>query len=254
VLCCSGVAQPQSTEHWKDVRFTKLELKVGLLTKTWHHPESEKLFLEEVYAYSFMLPQVPTMSLGFRTCTRRLASIWADFTLGTQVDVGEESVRQVASGLRAHFTLETFCPGRKVVVVTNLKAAKMAGAESAGMVMACVHESGKVELVDPPADAKVGERIFIEGLSGAPATPTQVQKKKILPSVLQDLKTDAGCIATWQGKPLMTSAGPLKVCTSLDNAISHPYRRESRTETVQAAGLRDQSLPQVISNASSPIS
>jgi len=187
------------------------------------------------------------MSFGFRTCTRRLASIWADVTLGTQVDVGEESVRQVASGLRAHFTLETFCPGRKVVVVTNLKAAKMAGAESAGMVMACVHESGKVELVEPPADAKVGERIFIEGLSGAPATPAQVQKKKILPTVLQDLKTDAGCIATWQGKPLMTSSGPLKVCTSLDNAISHPYRRESRTETVPhgngAGSWAERSIP-----------
>jgi hypothetical protein len=25
-----------------------LELKVGVLVKTWHHPESEKLFLEEV--------------------------------------------------------------------------------------------------------------------------------------------------------------------------------------------------------------
>ncbi|KAJ1486007.1 hypothetical protein T484DRAFT_1791487 [Baffinella frigidus] len=97
--------------------FTKLEMKVGVLIKTWHHPESEKLFLEEV-------------------------------------DVGEEKPRQVASGLRAHFTLETFCPGRKVVVVTNLKAAKMAGAESAGMVVACVHPEGKVELLDPPADAK----------------------------------------------------------------------------------------------------
>ena len=39
----------------------------------------------------------------------------------------------------------------------------------------------------------------------------QVQKKKILLAVLPDLKTDAACVATWQGKTLMTSAGPLKV-------------------------------------------
>ena len=39
----------------------------------------------------------------------------------------------------------------------------------------------------------------------------QVQKKKILLAVLPDLKTDASCVATWQGKTLMTSAGPLKV-------------------------------------------
>ena len=55
-----------------------------------------------------------------------------------EIDVGEEQPRQIASGLRAHFTLENFCPGRKVVVVTNLKAAKMAGFESQGMVMASV--------------------------------------------------------------------------------------------------------------------
>ena len=151
--------------------------------QTWHHPDSEKLFCEEI-------------------------------------DVGEDKPRQIASGLRAHFTLDNFCPGRKVVVVTNLKAAKMAGFESQGMVMACVPAEGKIELLDPPADAVIGEKVFIEGLTGESWAPNQEQKKKILPEVLKELKTDAACVACWQGKPMMTTKGPIKVASNANSPIS----------------------------------
>jgi len=176
-------AAPAAAPAADQPEFTKLELKVGVLTKTWHHPDSEKLFCEEI-------------------------------------DVGEELPRQIASGLRAHFTLENFCPGRKVIVVTNLKAAKMAGFESQGMVMASIHAEGKVELLDPPADALVGERVFCDGVTGEPMQPNQVQKKKILPEVLKDLRTDAACVATWQGKPMMTSKGAIKVASNANSVIS----------------------------------
>jgi methionine--tRNA ligase beta chain len=157
--------------------FTKLEIKVGVLKKTWAHPDSEKLFCEEI-------------------------------------DVGEEQVRSVASGLRAFYTEEQFAPGRLVAVVTNLKPAKMAGFESAGMVLAASNEDHtKVELIEVPAGAKPGERVFIEGLTGDALPPNQCNKKNVLKNVLPDLKTDASCVACWQGKPLMTSAGPLRVPT-----------------------------------------
>ena len=41
-------------------------------------------------------------------------------------------------------------------------------------------DDGKVELVAPPSDTLIGERVYIEGLSGDPASSTQVKKKKIL--------------------------------------------------------------------------
>lgn len=53
-----------------------------------------------------------------------------------EIDVGEEGgPRQIASGLREHYTLEDM-QDRKVLVVCNLKAAKIVGFASNGMVLA----------------------------------------------------------------------------------------------------------------------
>jgi len=163
--------------------YTKLEIKVGLLTKTWPHPESEKLFCEEI-------------------------------------DVGEANVRSVCSGLRAFYSEAEFCAGKKVAVVTNLKPAKMAGFESCGMVLCAANEDHtKVELLEVPEGAKVGERIMLEGVEGEPLQPNQVAKKNILKNVLPDLKTDGAGLACWQGKPMMTSAGPISAPTMKDSPV-----------------------------------
>mmetsp|Transcript_56861 Transcript_56861/g.133299 ORF Transcript_56861/g.133299 Transcript_56861/m.133299 type:complete len:673 (+) Transcript_56861:97-2115(+) len=175
-----GKAAPAAADQ---PEFTKLDIRVGVLTKTWHHPESDKLWCEEI-------------------------------------DIGEAEPRQVASGLRAHYEADKFCAGRKVVVVVNLKPAKMAGFESAGMVLcAATEDHSKVELLEVPDDAKVGERVFIEGLSGEPLQPNQVAKKSVLKYVLPDLKTDGGCVACWQGKQILTSAGPVKAPTMSESPV-----------------------------------
>ena len=67
--------------------------------------------------------------------------------------------------------------GRKVIVVANLKARKLQGFASAGMVLCAKEKTDggeKVEFVDPPAGAKVGEKITFEGLAGDPVTPAPV--------------------------------------------------------------------------------
>ena len=68
------------------------------------------------------------------------------------------------SGLRSFFTKEQLLH-RKVVVITNLKPRRVGTFESQGMVI-CAENADKsiVELVEPPADAKVGELISFEGL------------------------------------------------------------------------------------------
>jgi flagellar basal body rod protein FlgF len=43
-----------------------------------------------------------------------------------------------------------------------------------------------------------------------------MKKKKIFESVAKELKTNAEKIATWQGKPVMTSAGPCTVPSLVD--------------------------------------
>mmetsp|Transcript_19466 Transcript_19466/g.39660 ORF Transcript_19466/g.39660 Transcript_19466/m.39660 type:complete len:784 (+) Transcript_19466:133-2484(+) len=149
--------------------FTKIDIRVGQITKVWHHPDADKLFCEEI-------------------------------------NVGEESPRQIASGLRQHYSLEEM-QDRKVLVVCNLKPAKIVGFESNGMVLAAKSPDGKVELVTPPADAPVGERVFIDGLSGEPFSSTQMKKKKTWEAVSKDLKTGEGGVATWDGQEIQTSAG-----------------------------------------------
>ena len=49
-----------------------------------------------------------------------------------------------------------------MIVVCNLKEAKMVGFTSYGMVLASKSETGKVELVSPPPGAEVGSRVVIE--------------------------------------------------------------------------------------------
>jgi len=164
--------------------FTKIDIRVGQITKVWHHPEADKLFCEEI-------------------------------------DVGEEGgPRQIASGLREHYSLEEM-QDRKVLVVCNLKAAKIVGFSSNGMVLAAKSDDGKkVELVSPPADAPVGERVFIEGLTGEALSSTQVKKKKIWDSVSKGLKTGENGVATWDGKEIMTSAGVCSAASLVGAPIS----------------------------------
>jgi hypothetical protein len=69
-------------------------------------------------------------------------------------------------------------------------------------------DDGKqVELVSPPADAPVGERVFVDGLGGEPLSSAQVKKKKIWESVAKGLKTGEKGVATWDGKEIVTSVG-----------------------------------------------
>ena len=82
-------------------------------------------------------------------------------------------------------------------------------------------EDGKqVELVSPPADAAVGERVFIDGLSGEPFSSTQVKKKKTWDVVAKNLKTIDGGVATWDGKEIKTSAGVCSAASLVGAPIS----------------------------------
>ncbi len=57
----------------------------------------------------------------------------------------------------------------------------MAGFKSQGMVLCAVSGNHDVvKLLEPPADAQVGERVTFPGFSGEPFPANQVAKKKIL--------------------------------------------------------------------------
>jgi aminoacyl tRNA synthase complex-interacting multifunctional protein 1 len=164
----------------------KLEFKVGIITKVWVHPEADKLYCEEI-------------------------------------DVGEGEPRQIASGLRLHFT-EAQMLGQRLLVASNLKAKNLVGFKSHGMVL-CAKQmrdgNELVEFVEPPERALVGEVVTFEGLPPPqPYSPAQVDKKKVWLAAVEGLKTTADKKAAWNGHVFMTLAGPCTVKTIAEGPMS----------------------------------
>uniref|UniRef100_A0A7S3JTU4 tRNA-binding domain-containing protein n=1 Tax=Aureoumbra lagunensis TaxID=44058 RepID=A0A7S3JTU4_9STRA len=127
---------------------TKLAIVVGRILKVWPHPDSDKLWCEEI-------------------------------------DCGEAygGVRSIASGLRHHYTSPDALQNHLVLVIANLKSRKLAGFPSQGMVL-CASKDSKVVFVDPPSGAKPGDRVYFEGLSNvSPASEKQCDKQKLFTKV-----------------------------------------------------------------------
>ncbi|AEO61043.1 hypothetical protein MYCTH_2310824 [Thermothelomyces thermophilus ATCC 42464] len=189
-----------------------IDLRVGHILKAIKHPEADSLY-------------VSSIAMGDAPGT--------DDTSEYEGQV----VRTVCSGLNGLVPLEEM-QGRKVVVVCNLKPVKMRGIKSAAMVLAAsprVKEGeaddhkGPVELVNPPADAKAGERVFFEGWEGEPEKVLN-PKKKIWETfqpgftTTDDLEVafDAGVVEALEGRTglgrLVTASGGVCKVVSLKGA------------------------------------
>ena len=158
---------------------TALDIRVGRITKVWEHPEADKLYCEEI-------------------------------------DVGEDSPRQIASGLRPYMSAEEM-EGRMVLVLCNLKARKMLGFPSHGMVLCASNKDhSEVKFVSPPVDAKIGERVTVPGFDfdgeeSKPFAENKIGKKKIFEKLAPFLVTSEYGVPEFLDRPFMTTAG---VCTS----------------------------------------
>ena len=180
-----SVADPKDSYDGPPI--SALDIRVGKITKVWEHPEADKLYCEEI-------------------------------------DVGEDEPRQVASGLRPYLKPEDM-EGRKVLVLCNLKERKLVGFPSHGMVLCASNgDHTDVKLVNPPFDAKIGERVTVpdfdfEGEDGAPYAENKIGKKKIFEKIAPHLVTSKYGVPEFLGRPMMTSAG---VCTSpiLEGTVS----------------------------------
>ena len=77
--------------------------------------------------------------------------------LCSQVRVGSQ-VKQIVSGIKAHYTPEEMV-GKKVMVVVNLKPAKLAGVLSEGMLLCAEDAEGNLALMTPEKDMPAGAEI-----------------------------------------------------------------------------------------------
>ncbi|KAL5054882.1 hypothetical protein RYX36_035564 [Vicia faba] len=155
-----------------DISITRLDIRVGLIKKAEKHPDADSLYVEEI-------------------------------------DVGEEQTRTVVSGLVKYIPLDEM-QNRKVCVLCNLKPASMRGIKSQAMVLAASNDDHtKVELVEPPSSASVGERITFPGHEGSPDELLN-PKKKVWETLQVDLHSNEKLEACYKNIPLTTSAG---ICT-----------------------------------------
>ena len=77
--------------------------------------------------------------------------------LCSQVKVGSK-VLQIVSGIKAHYSAEEMV-GKKVMVLTNLAPATLAGIESQGMLLCAENENGELALLVPEKDMPSGAEI-----------------------------------------------------------------------------------------------
>lgn len=77
--------------------------------------------------------------------------------LCSQVKIGSQ-VKQIVSGIKAHYTPEEMV-GKKVMVLVNLKPATLAGVVSEGMLLCAEDEQGNLALMTPEKNMPTGAEI-----------------------------------------------------------------------------------------------
>ena len=111
----------------EEINASRLDLRVGRIIDVKKHPDADSLYVE-------------------------------------QIDCGEEKPRTVVSGLVKFVPIDQM-QNRLVVVLCNLKPAKMRGVTSEAMVM-CASTPEKVEILLPPEGAVPGDRVTFEKYAG----------------------------------------------------------------------------------------
>lgn len=159
------------------VDFGRLDFRVGKIIEVSKHPDAESLYLEKI-------------------------------------DCGEPQPRTVVSGLVKFVPIEEM-KDRMVVVMCNLKPAKMRGVTSEAMVM-CASTPEKVEVLSPPATAVPGDLVHCEGYVRNPE-PQLNPKKKVFETCAPDLTTNDSLQACYKGTPWNVPGKGFVVAQTLKN-------------------------------------
>lgn len=159
-----------------EVTPAKLDIRVGRIVEVSRHPDADALYVEKI-------------------------------------DVGEGEPRTIVSGLVNFVPIEEM-QNRDVVVLCNLKPAKMRGIESKGMVLcASTDEPKQVEPLLPPEGSKPGDRLVIESYETGEPDDVLNPKKKVWEKLQVDLKTNDNLLAVWQGNKLINKVNGNPVTT-----------------------------------------
>jgi methionyl-tRNA synthetase len=148
--------------------FSKLDLRVAKIIDAQDHPQADKLYV-------------------------------------LQLELGPLGKRTIVAGMKPYYSKQELI-GRSIVIVVNLKPAKIRGIESKGMLLAAEENEKVVSLLDPK-NASPGAEIFVEGLPRVPASVVEFDDFKQISLTIGD-----GLKATYNGKPLKSKT---------DTVVSH---------------------------------
>ena len=164
--------------------FSRLDLRVGKIIKVEAQADSEKLFNEEI-------------------------------------DIGNGEIRQISSGLRPYIPIEAI-KDRNVIVFCNLKARKLAGKDSYGMVLCASNDDhSKIEVLIPPEGSKAGDQVIVDNIPKGMTEDINISKKKNpWEGVQPNLTTNEGFEVMYEGKPLKTDKGVIKTASLVKAHIS----------------------------------
>ncbi len=138
--------------------FSKLDLRVAKIVEVKDHPQADKLYV-------------------------------------LQLDLGPLGMRTIVAGIKPFYTQDEL-KGKSIIIISNLKPAKLRGIESKGMLLAAEDDLGVCSLLNPK-DATPGSEIIVEGIPREPAAVLEFDDfKKAVMTIEDDQK------AMYNGKPL----------------------------------------------------
>ncbi|MFH1054992.1 MAG: methionine--tRNA ligase [Candidatus Altiarchaeota archaeon] len=116
----AGEIKKEGTKMVDYEEFNKVDLRVGVVKEAKDHPNADNLMV-------------------------------------LKVDMGDLGERTLVAGIKEKYQKDIV--GRQIIVVANLKPAKIRGVESQGMLLAAVDDEGNPILLQPEKKAKPGARI-----------------------------------------------------------------------------------------------
>jgi methionyl-tRNA synthetase len=185
--------------------FKKLDLRAGRIISAEEHPDAEKLFI-------------------------------------LKVDIGEEKPRQIVAGLRAHYSKEGVV-GKSMILVSNLKPAKLRGLMSEGMLLAADDEAlggRSVLLLSPSKDLPPGTKMS----SGLNNQSSEIEYKDFQKVKMIVSKVSAGKVSYNSMNVDLPAGAPERVALVIDgeNAIGLTNGGDSiatvDSEITDGAGVR----------------
>jgi len=144
--------------------FSKLDLRVAKVLDVKDHPQADKLYL-------------------------------------LHLDLGALGKRMIVAGMKPYYTKEEI-KGKSIVIISNLKPAKIRGVESKGMLLAAEEEGGDVCSLLNPGEARPGSEVYIEDIPREPAKILEFDEFKEVAMVI-----DEGHKVVYQGKMLQGEKG-----------------------------------------------